>query len=432
MSYCSINFCDKSATRFRNGAEYCQLHFDQLNEIAAAEHGFYIAERNLARYYFTADYDFYKQEFSKIEKHYRHLKRQLTEKQDAWRMMYGPDPFVISEDTLLLKQIEKHEFFINDKRENLNRSILAFMQLPEERRQEEMRPMQLDLLQGLFFLKEASSEDRYRVFTRKNNIFNSSTLRSQFIIELHKRVFQEHEIVCRYLSRIDRWANWNEAVFFCDWNEVYARIAQELVDHLAREQEALERLESVSDEDYDRLQRHPVAHQDHEAPSSEEDSDETKILTRLECIDNTQHILAFLRQLQMDFDNWLMLENYRFAQEQVKEEHIYKQEQAERERLRKKENDKQERLKQEAQERRKKEQEKTAQEDITIERIKNELERQRALRETKLRLLREQKLNAQAHSELTLPKDPGEAKKMTFIINTITKLGSKFGVDLKP
>ena len=114
MSYCSINFCDKSASRFRDGAEYCQLHFDQLNEIAAAEHGFYIAERNLARYYFTADYEFYKQEFSKLEKHYRHLKRQLTEKQEAWRMMYGPDPFVISEDTLLLKQIEKQEFFIND------------------------------------------------------------------------------------------------------------------------------------------------------------------------------------------------------------------------------------------------------------------------------------------------------------------------------
>ena len=83
MSYCSINFCDKSASRFRDGAEYCQLHFDQLNEIAAAEHGFYIAERNLARYYFTADYEFYKQEFSKLEKHYRHLKRQLTEKQEA-------------------------------------------------------------------------------------------------------------------------------------------------------------------------------------------------------------------------------------------------------------------------------------------------------------------------------------------------------------
>jgi hypothetical protein len=424
MSYCSINFCDKSASRFRDGAEYCQLHFDQLNEIAAAEHGFYIAERNLARYYFTADYDFYKQEFSKLEKHYRHLKRQLAEKQDAWRMMYGPDPFVISEDTLLLKQIEKQEFFINDKRENLNRSILSFMELPEERRLEETRHLQLDLLQGLFFLKEASSEDRYRVFTRKNNIFNSSTLRSQFIVELHKRVFQEHEIVCRYLSRMDRWANWNEAVFFCDWNEVYQRIADELSDHLKREQEELTRLDAVSDEDYARLNPH--------FSSSDNDSSSEILPSRLALIENAKIIIAFLEQLQIDFDNWLLLENYRFSQEQIKEEQIYLQEQAERERIRKKENEKQERLKQEAHEKRKKEQEKAAQEDKTIERIKNELERQRVLKETKLRLLREQKLNAQSKIEIAPPQDPNDAKKMTFIINTITKLGSKFGVGLKP
>ncbi len=423
MSYCSINFCDKSATRFRDGAEYCQLHFDQLNEIAAAEHGFYIAERNLARYYFTADYDFYKQEFSKLEKHYRHLKRQLADKQDAWRMMYGPDPFVISEDTLLLKQIEKQEFFINDKRENLNRSVLAFMELPEELRLEETRNVQLDLLQGLFFLKEASSEDRYRVFTRKNNIFNSSTLRSQFIIELHKRVFQEHDIVCRYLSRIDRWANWNEAVFFCDWNDVYQRIAEELTDHLKREHEELDRLNAVTDEEYASFHPHH---------SSEDDEGQHTQLGRIERIENTKTVIAFFEQLQTDFDNWLMLENYRFSQEQIKEEKIYLQEQAERERVRKKENEKQERLKREAQEKRKKEQEKAAQEDKTIERIKNELERQRVLKETKLRLLREQKLNAQSQIEIAPPQDPNEAKKMTFIINTITKLSSKFGVGLKP
>lgn len=424
MSYCSINFCDKSASRFRDGAEYCQLHFDQLNEIAAAEHGFYIAERNLARYYFTADYDFYKQEFSKLEKHYRHLKRQLAEKQDAWRMMYGPDPFVPSEDTLLLKQIEKQEFFINDKRENLNRSILAFMELPEERRQEETRNLQLDLLQGLFFLREASSEDRYRVFTRKNNIFNSSMLRSQFIVELHKRVFQEHDIVCRYLSRMDRWANWNEAVFFCDWNEVYQRIADELSDHLKREQDELARLDAVSDEDYVRLNPHFL--------NSESEGGSDPLPSRLELIENAKIIIGFLERLQTDFDNWLMLENYRFSQEQIKEEQIYLQEQAERERVRKKENEKQERLKLEAQEKRKKEQEKAAQEDKTIERIKNELERQRVVKETKLRLLREQKLNAQSKIEIAPPQDPNDTKKMTFIINTITKLGSKFGVGLKP
>ena len=425
MSYCSINFCDKSASRFRDGAEYCQLHFDQLNEIAAAEHGFYIAERNLARYYFTADYEFYKQEFSKLEKHYRHLKRQLTEKQEAWRMMYGPDPFVISEDTLLLKQIEKQEFFINDKRENLNRNILAFMELPEERRLEETRNLQLDLLQGLFFLKEASSEDRYRVFTRKNNIFNSSTLRAQFILELHKRVFQEHDIVCRYLSRIDRWANWNEAVFFCDWNEVYQRITDELSAHLKREHDELNLLDGVTDEDYARL------NQTHAIPDIEGES-EREMPSRLELIENKKTIIAFFEQLQTDFDNWLLLENYRFSQEQIREEKIYLQEQAERERLRKKEHEKQERLKQEAHEKRKKEQEKAAKEDKSIERIKNELERQRALKETRLRLLREQKLNSQSQIEIAPPHDPNDAKKMTFIINTITKLSSKFGGGLKP
>lgn len=429
MSYCSINFCDKSATRFRNGAEYCQLHFDQLNEIAAAEHGFYIAERNLARYYFTADYDFYKQEFSKIEQHYRQLKRQLAEKQDAWRMMYGPGPFVPSEDTLLLKQIERQTFFINDKRENLNRSILHFLQLPEDLRQESLRHVQLDLLQGLFFLKEASSEDRYRIFTRKNNIFNSSALRSQFITELHKRVFQEHTIICRYLPRIERWANWNEVAFFCDWNEVYQRIAQELADHLTREQDTLTQLDSVSDEEYARFHQVEQSPEHHENESAE---DENTPLSRLECVANTQQIIAFLQQLQLDFDNWLMLENYRFSQEQLKEEQVYKQEQAERERLRKKATEKQARQEQEAQERRKKEQEKAAKEDITIERIKNELERQRALRETRLRLLREQKANALGHIEAPAPEDPNEVKKMSFIINTITKLSSKLGTGLKP
>jgi hypothetical protein len=428
MSYCSINFCDKSASRFRDGAEYCQLHFDQLNEIAAAEHGFYIAERNLARYYFTADYDFYKQEFNKLEKHYRHLKRQLAEKQDAWRMMYGPDPFVLSEDTLLLKQIEKQEFFINDKRENVNCNILSFMELPEERRKEESRNFQLDLLQALFFIKEASSEDRDRVFTRKNNIFNSSTLRSQFIVELHKRVFQEHEIVCRYLTRIDRWANWNEAVFFCDWNDIYQRIADEIVNHLKRENEEFVRLDAVTDEDYARLNPNHLM-----TEGVEEDTREGgRYLNRLERLDNTKIIITVLEQLQTDFDHWLMLENYRFSQEQAREEQVYLQEQAERERVRQKENEKQARLKQEAHEKRKKEQEKAAQEDKTIERIKNELERQRALKETKLRLLREQTLNAQAKIDMTPSQDPNEAKKMTFIINTITKLSSKFGIGLKP
>jgi hypothetical protein len=227
------------------------------------------------------------------------------------------------------------------------------------------------------------------------------------------------------LSRIDRWANWNEAVFFCDWNEVYQRITDELSAHLKREHDELNLLDGVTDEDYARL------NQTHAIPDIEGES-EREMPSRLELIENKKTIIAFFEQLQTDFDNWLLLENYRFSQEQIREEKIYLQEQSERERVRKKEHEKQERLKQEAHEKRKKEQEKAAKEDKSIERIKNELERQRALKETRLRLLREQKLNSESQIEIAPPHDSNDAKKMTFIINTITKLSSKFGGGLKP